>query len=170
MSVVGIGGIAYVMLSKNKEPEKPIEPPKPVAPPPASSKKVEPAKTNLLLELPPDVRKEIYGRLASFSDQVDPIEREIVKIEKIEDPAQRREKLDEARDKLSAIADGITEVLEDKKYEKYTKDERYGHNFASYWQRLNFYTARLNQLKKKSDDAFNELKAAEAKGKEKEGG
>ncbi|MBL8696671.1 MAG: hypothetical protein JNJ88_21440 [Planctomycetes bacterium] len=105
-----------------------------------------------------------------FSDQVGPIEQEIVQIEKIEDPSLRMKKLDEARDKLAAIADGIAEVLDDKKYEGYNINPRYSHNFAAYWQRLNLYTARLNQLKKKSDDAFNELKAAEAKGKEKEGG
>lgn len=150
---VGAGGCS----SPSKDPE------------PESREASRPA-SSLLLDLPPEVRKDLYRRLVIFSDQVGPIEQEIVQIEKIEDPSLRMKKLDEARDKLAAIADGITEVLDDKKYEKYNINPRYSHNFAAYWQRLNFYTARLNQLKKKRDQAFNEMKAAEAKAKEKAGG
>jgi uncharacterized coiled-coil DUF342 family protein len=153
VSLIGIGIFAWVMFTK--------EPPKP-APTPPPPKKVESKPASkpsgpLVKDLPPEVRSELYQRLAKLSDKVDALERQQQQVEAITDPAERLEKLRAIHEEYSAISEGIVEVLEDPKYEKYRKDETYGPNFASYETRLKYYTNKMNDLRKKEQAASAEV-------------
>ncbi len=168
LTVVGIGFAIYLFTSKKTAPEPPKAQEPPVieaeALPPAPEPVVKKSDSGTYLkELPPDVRKDVVGRLDALSMQIDPLERRELEVDKIEDPEKRREEYDLLRDEYAGIADGIIEVLEDPKYKTYTDDEAYGHNFASYRNRLKYYQSKLVSLRSKSNAAFNAIKNEDPK-------
>lgn len=162
--LVGIGAVLWILLT-GKEPEKP----KPLPPPPATKPASKPASKptgSLVKDLPPEIRKEIYDRLAKYSDRVDGLEKQEQAVEKESDAQKRLDGFREVQDAYSECAEGILEVLDDPKYEKWRKSEEYGPNFAGYEQRLKYYTSKMNMLKKKVSAAYNEVQVEKEKAKE----
>ncbi|MFN0207122.1 MAG: hypothetical protein ACKVS6_12535 [Planctomycetota bacterium] len=156
MSIVSIGLVIFLMNS-NKEKPKPVE-----APPVVETKPVEtkPVLPSTIKEIPAADRKEIYDRLTFYSDKIDPLERREMAADKLTNAEERLAEYEALSDEYGTNREGIGEVLDDPKYEKYKYDEAYGIYWKGYEDRLKYWQGKMNSIKKKRDAAFIEVRNA----------
>jgi len=127
--------------------------------PPAPETELKPEP--LVKEVPANIKKEVQERIDAYWIRLEKIEKEVVEvISKITDPEVRFDKINEARDQVSECAEGIYDVLHDNNYWPYRSDQRY---WGAHEKRLVYLQSVLNDLKKKADQAFNEVKAKKEK-------
>lgn len=158
----GVGLFAFMMLGGEKEPEP--APVKPASVPITTKPATAPKPQGGLKFLPPDVQKALNLAANSASDKSIPLEIERIAVEKIADPAERRAKIDDLRDRYAAVAEELEGIIDDPKapWAKQRNDPEYGHVFQGYLNRLQFYTKTLSDLRKQSEAAWGEIKGKPA--------
>ncbi|MFN0207657.1 MAG: hypothetical protein ACKVS6_15225 [Planctomycetota bacterium] len=126
------------------------------------------AETNQTLpsgvkEIPLEVRKEITSRLEKYSSQVDTLERREREADKLTDPQARLAEYEELSDQYGVCREGIGDVLSAPEYKLYREDPDYGIFWKGYENRLRYWQAKMNSIKKKRDATFLEIQAMKQK-------